>query len=65
MLKWQKEYYGLQRGRNKQYKRCKECGALIEKTNNRVLYCKECAKTIDRTKARNRMKTIRNKECSI
>ena len=42
MLKWQKEYYGLQRGRNKQYKRCKECGALIEKTNNRVLYCKQC-----------------------
>lgn len=42
MLKWQKEYYGLQRGRNKQYKRCKECGALIEKTSNRVLYCKEC-----------------------
>jgi hypothetical protein len=42
MLKWQKEYYGLQRGRNKQYKRCKECGALIEKTNNRLLYCKEC-----------------------
>lgn len=42
MLKWQKKYYGLQRGRNKQYKRCKECGALIEKTNNRVLYCKEC-----------------------
>ena len=23
MMKWQKEYYGLQRGRNKQYKRCK------------------------------------------
>lgn len=42
MLNWQKEYYGLQRGRNKQYKRCKECGALIEKTNNRVLYCSDC-----------------------
>ena len=33
MLKWQKEYYGLRRGRNKQYKRCKECGALIENKN--------------------------------
>lgn len=42
MLKWQKKYYGLRRGRNKQYTRCKECGALIEKTNNRILYCKEC-----------------------
>ncbi len=42
MSKWQKEYYGLRRGRNKKYKRCKECGALIEMTNNRVLYCKEC-----------------------
>ena len=65
MLKWQKEYYGLRRGRNKQYKRCKECGALIEKTNNRVLYCKVCAKMIDRQKARNRMATIRNNRCSI
>ena len=65
MLKWQKEYYGLHRGRNKQYKRCKECGDLIEKTNNRVIYCKECAKIIDREKAKTRMKTIRKNKCSI
>ena len=65
MLKWQKEYYGLSRGRNKQYKRCEECGALIEKTNNRVMYCKECAKIIDRKKAKTRMKTIRENKCSI
>lgn len=64
MLKWQKEYYGLQRGRNKQYKRCKECGDLIEKTNNRVMYCKKCAEIVDRKKAKNRMQIIRSK-CSI
>lgn len=47
MLKWQKEYYGLQRGRNKQYKRCKECGALIEKTNNRIQYCNDCKRKME------------------
>lgn len=43
MLNYQKEYYGLQRGRNKQYKRCKDCGKLIENTGNKRTYCKECA----------------------
>lgn len=47
MLKWQKEYYGLQRGRNKQYKRCKECGALIEKTGNRLQYCSNCKRKME------------------
>lgn len=42
MLNYQKKNYGLKRGRNKQYKRCKECGKLIEKTNNRILYCDKC-----------------------
>ena len=44
MLKWQKKYYGLQRGRNKQYKRCKDCGDLIENTGNKKTYCVKCAK---------------------
>lgn len=43
MLKWQKQYYGLQRGRNKQYKRCEECGDLIERTGNKKSYCAKCA----------------------
>ena len=43
ILNYQKEYYGLKRGRNKKYKRCKECGALIEKTNNKKTYCETCA----------------------
>ena len=49
---YQKEYYGLQRGQNKQYKHCKECGKLIEKTNNRVMYCKDCAVKINREKTK-------------
>lgn len=43
MLNYQKEYYGLQRGRNKKYKRCKDCGDLIENTGNKKTYCDECA----------------------
>lgn len=63
MLKWQKKYYQVRD--HKEYKRCKECGGLVEKTNNRVMYCKKCAKVIDRQKAKKRMKTIRNNRCSI
>lgn len=43
MRNYQKEYYSLKRGCNKQYKRCKECGKLIEKTNNKKMYCDGCA----------------------
>lgn len=59
MLNYQKEYYELHRGRNKRYKRCKECGALIEKTNNRVMYCRECYKKINESDAVNRMRKYR------
>lgn len=41
MLKWQKEYYKVRD--HKKYKRCKECGALIEKSGNKKQYCEECA----------------------
>ena len=40
LKQWQKKYYGVRN--HKKYTRCKLCGALIEKTNNRVMYCKEC-----------------------
>lgn len=60
MLKWQKEYYGLQRGRNKQYKRCKECGALIEKTGNKKMYCEECAAKRERERKKNIAYKYRN-----
>lgn len=63
MLNYQKQYYGLSISsttkQHKQYKRCKECGALIEKTNNRTMYCKECAIKINREKTKNNMKNIR------
>ena len=62
MLNYQKEYYGLSRGRNKEYKRCKECGALIEKTNNKKMYCKECAKIIEKRNATMRKRKQREKE---
>lgn len=52
MLNYQKEYYNLKRGRNKEYKRCKECGALIEKTGNKKSYCDECAKNRERERKR-------------
>lgn len=69
MLNYQKEYYGLTvpstTKQHKQFVRCKECGVLIEKTNNRVKYCKDCAKIIDKNKAQKRMQRIRKKGCSI
>ena len=46
MLKWQKKYYGVRD--HKKYKRCKECGALIEITNNKKRYCEECATNRER-----------------
>lgn len=61
--KYQKQYYGIRD--HKKYSRCKRCGVIIEKTNNRVKYCKECGKIIDREKALVRMKKIREKQCSI
>lgn len=45
MRNYQKQYYELKRGRNKRYKRCKECGDLIEITNKKdfsTKYCKKC-----------------------
>lgn len=47
MKQYQKKYYKLKScsttKQHKQYKRCKECGALIEKSNNKKMYCDECA----------------------
>lgn len=40
LLKWQKKYYGVRD--HKKYKRCKECGKLIEKTGKNTQYCNEC-----------------------
>lgn len=58
IIPYQKKYYGVRQHRK--YSRCKQCGAIIEKTNNRILYCKKCAKQVDREKAKKRMKNIRH-----
>ena len=50
MLKWQKKYYQVRE--HKEYKRCKECGALIENTGNKKQYCKECATQKERERKR-------------
>lgn len=47
MLNYQKEYFGLKRGRNKKYKHCKECGALIENCHNRIQYCRDCKRKME------------------
>lgn len=62
MLNYQKEYYGLKRGRNKKYKRCKECGALIEITGNKKTYCSDCADKIEKMNATIRKRKQREKE---
>ncbi len=53
MLNWQKDENGLKRGRNKKYKNCKECGAMIEITNKKdfsTKYCNECRKKVRQKK---------------
>ena len=62
MLNYQKEYYGLKRGRNKQYKHCKQCGALIENCHNRVQYCYDCKRImeLERYKKYNKKRNTHN-----
>lgn len=42
MQNYQKEFYGLKRGRNKSYKHCKICGSLIENDAKNRQYCNTC-----------------------
>lgn len=42
ILPFQKKYYGVRQ--HKKYSRCKQCGALMEKTGNKRLYCNKCAR---------------------
>lgn len=39
--KYQKAYYGVKE--HKKYKRCEDCGGLMESTGNRKTYCLNCA----------------------
>ena len=65
MLKYQKEYYGVRD--HKKYKRCKDCGSIIENTGNKKMYCDNCAQTRKKlsnktsdTRYRNRIRENRN-----
>ena len=60
--KWQKRSYNLPQNSRKGYKRCKQCGVLIEKTNNRVMYCDECKHLKQLEWQRKSMKKIRNND---
>lgn len=44
MKNYNKEYYGLKRGRDKKYKRCKICGKMIENNAKNKQYCLTCKK---------------------
>lgn len=43
---------GVRRGHNNIYSRCRQCGAIIEKTGNKKLYCSECAREKERERKR-------------
>jgi len=49
---YQKEYYGVRRGRGNIYSRCKQCGSIIEKTGNKRMYCNKCAIEKERKRKR-------------
>lgn len=62
MKHWEKQYYGLKRGRNIKYKRCQRCGCLIEiknKNDYSTRYCIICKKEI--RKERNHKYYIKTK----
>lgn len=61
---YQKEYYGVKRGHNNKYARCKQCGALIEKTGNKKMYCNECKRKNDliRYKKYNKKRNTTNRK---
>lgn len=59
---YQKAYYHLKRGHGIRYTRCTQCGAMIEKTNNRVKYCKDCYRQVNRADAAARMRKYRSQD---
>lgn len=58
---YQKTYYNVRRGHGNRYSRCIRCGALVEKTNNRVKYCKNCYQQVNRKDAASRMRKHRSR----
>ena len=60
MQDYQKEYYGLKKGRGKQYARC-ACGALYEVTGRHHKYCSACRKEKRRVQERERKRKKRSR----
>lgn len=63
--KWQKRYYGLPQNSKKGYKRCKQCGKLIEKRNKHdysTKYCDKCKQTVTKENWKKASKKYRNKK---
>lgn len=50
--KWQKRYYGLPKNSRRGYKRCKQCGSIIERTGNRRMFCNNSANIRERNRKR-------------
>ena len=48
MKNYNKEYYGLKRGRNKKYKRCVDCCAIFELHSFNQIRCVNCQKKYNR-----------------
>lgn len=59
MQNYQKQYYGLKRGRSRQYKYCDNCGKLIMKSGRNHKYCEQCKKEKQLEWQRNSMKKLR------
>ncbi len=67
LLNYNKEYYGLKRGRNKSYKRCCICGALIQIVSKRdfsTKYCKTCLNDVVKEQTKLRVQKYRNSKCN-
>lgn len=67
MLDHQKHYYGLKYSSRNNYKRCIECGKIIEiksKKDFSTKYCKECLKKVTREQTKLRVKKYREKHCN-
>ena len=60
MAMWQKECDGVRQ--HQQYKNCKECGKMIERTGNKKIYCDSCANEVEKRNATIRKRRQREKE---
>ncbi len=67
MKDYQKKYYGLKYSSRNRYRRCVECGKLIEIKSNKdfsTKYCAECSKKITREQTKLRVQKCRNMKCN-